>query len=140
MTQITRSKITSKLEYLQQIMAELAELQEIPAQVYRSNKRDQRAVERLLQIAIEAAIDIAQLIVIEQQLRKPREDYNVFVLLADKEIITATLAKQLQDANRFRNVLVHEYVVVDSHKVHQHLQSDLDDLSAFASIIASYIE
>lgn len=139
MTEPAISKITAKLEYLDQVLEELNELKELTQAEYLSKTSNQRAVERLMQLAIEAAIDISQLIIIERQLHEPQQDTGPFQLLAKADIVSSELADRLTDAHKFRNVLVHEYVRIDSSRVFDHLHHDLDDIHQFAQHIAQYL-
>jgi uncharacterized protein YutE (UPF0331/DUF86 family) len=94
--------------------------------------REERFVEHTLQIAIQAALDIASHIVSDEQLGEPRTNRELFRLLEAKVPLSAELATRLGRMAGFRNVLVHGYDTVDLAIVQDLLLYRLDDLLAFA--------
>lgn len=133
-------QIQSKLLFLRGRLEELERFRSLPRDQYNADRRNHFTVERLLQTAIEAAIDTARLIAIEEQLKRHDDaDRSVFELLADAATIPPDLAERLRQAHGFRNVLVHEYTRIDPEKVYEHLQTDLGDLEEFSRVIAAYL-
>lgn len=99
----------------------------------------QAQTERHLQVAIQAAIDIALHVLAEDTTETP-EDYGAaFVLLAQHDVIPAALAQQLRLAAGLRNLLVHGYADVDPQRIWAHLD-DLDDLVTFAQNVHAYLD
>lgn len=99
----------------------------------------QDLLDRRMQKAIEAAIDIA--IHLASQLRLPSQEKasDVFKILAQNKIIDKQLAQRLKGAVGFRNILVHEYTEVDYHLAYSDLNSKLKDLEDFAYQIKDFI-
>ena len=56
-------------------------------------------------------------------------------LVAKGFCLTNGLAERMVGMVRFRNILVHDYLEIDSLLVHTHLQAELDDFEQFAQII-----
>lgn len=96
----------------------------------------QATTERHLQVAIQAAIDVALHVLADETPETPEDYGSVFTLLASSERLPDELAQRLRSAAGLRNVLVHAYVEVDPELVWAHLD-DLDDLTAFAEHIAA---
>lgn len=101
----------------------------------RTDVREQRFVEHTLQIAIQAALDVASHVVSDERLGEPETNRELFALLARAGTIPADLSSSLQDMAGFRNVLVHGYQEVDLGVVEDVLRNHLDDLLAFAAAI-----
>lgn len=99
----------------------------------------QDLLDRRMQKAIEAAIDIA--IHLASQLRLPSQEKasDVFKILAQNKIIDKQLAQRLKGAVGFRNILVHEYTEVDYHLAYSDLGLKLKDLEDFAYQIKDFI-
>ena len=55
-------------------------------------------------------------------------------------ILPAEFAERISGIVRFRNVLVHEYLIVDSLKVQEALQEGLDDLKKFIVYITDFMQ
>lgn len=79
--------------------------------------RGLRAVKYSCVTAVEAAIDVAQHLCASEQWGSPTTNADAFTILARRGVIDAELATRLAGAVGFRNVLVHEYAVVDDRRV-----------------------
>lgn len=87
-------------------------------------------------VAIETCIDLGQHIVASESLRAPRDFADVFVSLNEGGFLDGKVVPPLQQAARFRNLLVHQYMKVDERRVVEVLRTRLDDLDAFRSSLA----
>jgi uncharacterized protein YutE (UPF0331/DUF86 family) len=99
----------------------------------------QAAVERHLQIAIQAVIDIALHVLADETAETPQDYGSAFVLLARAGRLDPALAERLRSAAGLRNVLVHAYVEIDPELVWAHLEQ-LDDLIAFVRHVVGGLE
>lgn len=100
-----------------------------------SDIRERRFVEHTLQIAIQAALDVASHIVSDGRLGEPQTNRDLFDLLARAGWITPAQAGPLKNMASFRNILVHGYEDVDLDIVRSVLKVHLDDLASFATSI-----
>lgn len=100
-----------------------------------SDIRERRFVEHTLQVAIQAALDVASHIVSDQRLGEPQTNRDLFDLLAKASWIDPAQADPLKNMAGFRNILVHGYADVDLGVVRSVLESHLDDLATFAVTI-----
>ena len=101
----------------------------------RQDIRQQRFVEHTLQIAIQAALDVASHLVSDARLGEPRTNRELFDLLARGSVISTQLAGTLKNMAGFRNILVHGYQDVDLAIVRDIVEHRLDDLLAFVGVI-----
>lgn len=97
--------------------------------------RERRFVERTLQLAIQAALDVASHVVSDRRLGEPRTNRELFDLLHRDGWIDERLTANLRNMAGFRNILVHGYDDVDLRIVHDVLDSHLDDLVAFVAAV-----
>jgi uncharacterized protein YutE (UPF0331/DUF86 family) len=93
--------------------------------------RERRFVEHTLQIAIQAALDVAGHIVSDERLGEPVTNKQLFDLLAANGWIGPDLATRLRRMSGFRNILVHGYASVDPLVVRDVLENHLGDLDDF---------
>lgn len=100
---------------------------------------EQAAVERFLQVAIQACIDVATHILASRAVPIPDEYAQAFLQLGDEGLLPQDLAERMASAARFRNVLVHAYTDVDAALVFAGL-GRLDDLEAFALHISRALD
>jgi uncharacterized protein YutE (UPF0331/DUF86 family) len=125
--------VAKKLAVIETSVRELRTLAR-PEEVAR-NVKEQRFVEHTLQIAIQAALDVASHVVSDERLGEPRTNRDLFTLLARHALLPADLADRLSRMAGFRNVLVHGYQDVDLAVVRDILVNRLDDLLAFVRTI-----
>lgn len=97
--------------------------------------KEQRFVEHTLQVAIQAALDVASHVVSDERLGEPQTNRDLFALLTRRGLLPAELADQLGRMAGFGNVLVHGYQDVDLAVIRDILVNRLDDLLAFVRAI-----
>lgn len=125
--------VAKKLALIETCVRELRSLAR-PAAM-REDVRERRFVEHTLQIAIQAALDVASHIVSDERLGEPDTNRALFDLMAGSGRLPAALASTLRDMAGFRNVIVHGYQDVDLRVVEDVLANHLDDLLAFVAAI-----
>ena len=94
---------------------------------------------RNLTLAIQAALDIAHHLCAAHDVM-PATAGDAFVQLARRGLIDHALADRLVRATGFRNVLVHEYVVVDWKIVMRVIRTDMRDLAEFGKAVVALLE
>jgi uncharacterized protein YutE (UPF0331/DUF86 family) len=97
--------------------------------------REERFVEHTLQIAIQAALDVASHVVSDERLGEPATNRQLFELLARAGWIDDDLATRLRDMAGFRNILVHGYAEVDTRIVRDVVENRLGDLLDFVAAL-----
>ncbi len=98
---------------------------------YLAERGLQLQVERSLQVAIQACIDIGSHLVAAWGLGPPDDYADVFVRLRLSAGLEGDLADRMVEATRQGNMLVHVYLRLDHTKIWEKL-SEVDDLRAFA--------
>ena len=95
--------------------------------------------ERYLQLAIQALLDISNHIVADMNLNLPADSKELFSLLAKHKVLPARLSARLAPMAGFRNILVHEYLEIDRHKVYRVLKDDLGDFDRFIKAVSKLL-
>jgi len=125
--------IAKKLALIETCVRELRTLAR-PEEIAR-DVREERFAEHTLQMAIQAALDVASHIVSDERLGEPRTNRELFDLLARRGWLDDDLATTMRRMVGFRNILVHGYDTVDVNIVRDVLEHRLDDLLAFVAAI-----
>jgi uncharacterized protein YutE (UPF0331/DUF86 family) len=125
--------IKKKLALVETCVADLRRLAR-PAELAH-DVREERFVEHTLQMAIQAALDVASHIVSDRRLGEPRTNRALFDLLERDGWLTASLGDTLRNMVGFRNVLVHGYDGVDLAVVRDVVEHRLDDLLSFVAAV-----
>ena len=92
--------------------------------------------ERYLQLAIQAVLDISNHIVADRNLSLPADNRELFELLVKEKVLSASLSRRLTPMAGFRNILVHEYLEIDRHRVYRALKRDLGDFESFIKAVS----
>ncbi len=101
---------------------------------------DKRAkAERFLQLAIEACIDIAELIVLKERLETPKTAGEAIIILGKKGILELGFAEEFSKSAGFRNILIHDYVEIDYEEVADKINNKLPDFEIFAKAVAKHL-
>jgi uncharacterized protein YutE (UPF0331/DUF86 family) len=105
----------------------------------RHDIRERRFIEHTLQIAIQAALDVASHVVSDERLGEPDTNRALFDLLANNGRLPPELAATMQAMAGFRNVVVHGYQSVNLDVVEDVVANRLDDLLAFVAAMRAAI-
>ncbi len=107
---------------------------------YSADEIARRATERLLQQAIDAAVDANTPLLRGIGRPVPEDYFRSFVALGAAGIIDEQLASDLAPAAGLRNRIVHEYDELDDEIVFRAAQAAPDQFSAYVVAIERYLE
>ncbi len=79
--------IAARLTLLNGYLRDLRSLQDVDPRTYQDNLLIRRTVERTLQLAAQAALDIGQHIIAREGFRTPDDNSDVFAVLSEERII-----------------------------------------------------
>jgi uncharacterized protein YutE (UPF0331/DUF86 family) len=125
--------VHKKLAFIETCVRELKTLAH-PDEV-RTDIREQRFEAHTLQIAIQAALDVAAHISSDERLGEPDTNRALFESLSQHGWIPAELLPTLRGMVGFRNILVHGYETVDPGVIEQVVRQNLNDLLAYVRAI-----
>ena len=125
--------VAKKLAVIETCVAELRRLAD--PEIIETDIREERFVEHTLQIAIQAAQDVASHVVSDERMGEPRTNRELFDLLARNGWLDESQAALLGNMVGFRNILVHGYGDVDLSIVRDVLENHLDELLQFAAVV-----
>lgn len=117
MSPIDAAIIRRKLGRLIAALEGLGPLAGLSLDEYRSRLYERKAAERLLQEAIEAALDINAHVIAELSGDVPEDSHQGFTRMAALGVLSTDLAHALAPSAGLRNRLVHEYDALDDAKV-----------------------
>lgn len=136
---LDRERVLVKIDQLEGYLRELHEITPGDFATYQKVEK-RRACERLLQVSVEAMIDVCQLLVVGLRLGIPSEEDDLFEKLEMAGIISPQLKETLKEMKGFRNILVHEYARIDDKSVYQVAKTKLGDFEAFKREILRYLQ
>jgi uncharacterized protein YutE (UPF0331/DUF86 family) len=124
-------EIKSKIAVVQERVRRLSIFTGLSFESYLKDLTTRDAAERNIEVAIQACIDIARIIIKLEGLREPEDNKGVFVVLAENDIISEDSLKFLIPMAGTRNVLVHGYDKIDDAIIFSVLKKRLSDFNAF---------
>lgn len=127
---------------LDRIAAELDGLDDIAARADEELRTDPHllaAAKYRLIVAIEAATDVADHVIAVEGLRTSDSFADSFRSLEESGWLAAALSTSLQDAARFRNLLVHQYARIDDGRVIEIVRTRTADLRRYRREMAGRI-
>jgi uncharacterized protein YutE (UPF0331/DUF86 family) len=127
---VDRERILAKIDELDGYIRDLQTIAPQDLTAYKQIEK-KRACERLLQIAVECVIDICNLLVSGLRLGLPAEEDDLFEKLAQAGFLSAHMKDTARRMKGFRNILVHEYGVVNDAIVYQSVTTELGDFAEF---------
>lgn len=132
--------ICAKLDNLVEYLQELQEYtHDLTLEAYRSDRRTRRAVERTIQLIVECATDINNMLIKSLGGKTPSDYFNSFIELAELAVIPMRLALDIGPSTGLRNVLVHEYVKVDDARVYRSIEKIFMYYPKFIELIDAYL-
>ena len=127
---IDHELVNRKLSQIVEYLTALAPLQRISYEDYLKQPLTRYAVERLLQLLVDTAVDINAHLTVELTGTPPQDYYDSFIKAAQAGVLSVPFALSLAKSTGLRNRLVHQYEAIDHSIVH----------SAIAEAIAQYTE
>jgi uncharacterized protein YutE (UPF0331/DUF86 family) len=128
-----------KLAELSEYVTQVSEYRDLTIERYRADWKTQRIVERTLQMAIEACLDVASHVLTDRGLRAPSTYAETFEVLVQAGLMSPDLGRVMIEMTGFRNVVVHEYTRVDAEVVIRILRERLEDFKRFESEALSWL-
>jgi uncharacterized protein YutE (UPF0331/DUF86 family) len=128
---VDRDLVRRKLTELSEYVGQVSEYRDVTVEQYRADWKTQRIVERTLQMAIEACVDIAGHMVADRGLRSPATYADTFEILVQSGLLSPDLGEAMVKMTGFRNVIVHDYAGIDVEVEIRVLHERLDDFRRF---------
>lgn len=133
-------KVYLRLEALKRYIGILKGLQNTTLDELTSDLVKRGAIERYLQLAIEACIDIAELIISDQRFSTPQSAKETIEILGREGILDTEFAREFSKASGFRNILIHDYLEIDDRELLKNLQINLSDFDHFIKSVLEFIK
>lgn len=138
-------KILFHLKLLKKYTELLKDISKVDFEEYIKNEILKGAIQRYLQVAIEACINIGNRIIsIEQtkgkNIKIPETYVDIFLMLNQLNIITNELSIRLSQMARFRNKLVHLYWEIDDNLVYKFLKENIKDFEEYICCVKKYLQ
>lgn len=141
MSQVDRDVVHRKLDRIIKCLQRIRKAADKTIDDYLSDSDLQFIMERQLELAIGAAVDLNIHILASVGQGTPPDAYTSFMELArHTQAIPAGLAQRLAPATGLRNRLAHDYDEIDHRLVYAGLQEALEVFPQYIAAIEAYLE
>ncbi len=139
-TDLNLQRVNEKTSFVLSNLENLKILQSIPEDEFLSDFRNIESAKHLLQVSIEAMIDIANHIIARKKLDRPESYGHSFKILNERGIITDINLENLMMMAKFRNRVVHIYNDLDPKEIYRILKQNLADFAFYLEEIRLYLK
>lgn len=139
MSPVDAAVIRRKLAHIVASLDALRPIGRLSGEEYRARFYEKKAAERLLQEAIEAALDINAHLISEMGSEVPEEYYGGFLKAGELGVIPSEMARSLAPSAGLRNRLVHEYETIDDAKVMVAIGTLLELYPRYVKAVEAYL-
>lgn len=134
------NRILTAIETIEESLGVLARKQRVDRTDYKTDSDTRDIVERRFVKMTEAAIDIAEEIVKHERSHPPASNPASMRQLGEMGVLSGSLAEEMAQGARFRNVLSHTYGNVINHDVVFNALQDLERYRSFVEAVRVYFE
>lgn len=133
-------RILAAVETIEESLGILAQKQAISREDYKADSDTRDIVERRFVKMTESAIDIAEALVKHERGVQPESNPAAMRTLEDLDVLSASLAEEMAQSARFRNVLSHTYGHIINHDVVYNALQDLDRYRRFVQAVRDHLD
>lgn len=137
---VDKDVIMERLAKIDESIRLLQDVHKVDIQEFKKSPKEYMYVERCLQVAIEACLDIGAHLISSLNLRKYDDYKDIFIILSEAGVLPEDFAKELILMVGFRNILVHEYMKINLDEVYKNAVIRITDFKKFAEYINKFLE
>jgi len=128
-------KAKQKISYIRDNLNKLMQLKGLSKEDFLGDFRNVDSAKYLLQISIEAMLDISNHIIARNRWGKPETNKDCFEILSKHGVIQEKYVNTYFVMSKFRNRIVHMYFDVDNEVIYETVQNNLNDIEKFIEMI-----
>ena len=115
--------VNERLSEMRENILLLQELSSISLDEFCKDPKIFKLAERCLEVSIQCILDICHHIIVDNDWPRPRDNKEVFRIVASKGIIPEDFAGKIEPMAGLRNILAHEYLKIDPKILHNNLEN-----------------
>lgn len=131
MSPLDAQLIHRKAKLIEEDLQKLIPYQKTGEETYLKNEAAQLAVERLMERIIGRLIDINYHVLKEKFSTLPIDYFDSFLALSKKGVVSYDLARTVAKSVGLRNILAHEYDIIDPAKVYDAIGDALTQIPQY---------
>lgn len=136
---IDRRLVRAKLDAIVLYLERLGPLAGLTFEAFAGDYRNFNAAERNVQLAVDAAVDVNNHLLLENSRPAPPDYYSSFLALATLRVMPRPKAEALARTTGLRNRIVHEYEAVDLMIVHGGLREFIRQYRGYCGAVRRFV-
>ncbi|MBN2151971.1 MAG: DUF86 domain-containing protein [Candidatus Lokiarchaeota archaeon] len=137
---VDKTWILEKFTSAKPFLAVLAELMAQDERDFSKDIKSRLQAERVFEILCQVILDVCSHVVARSEKAPPSTYSDCVRLLADLGVISEERLSDLIPLIRMRNLIVHQYGIIDPGKVHASLQELSRDIARFREDVLSWLD
>lgn len=134
-----KNKIDQKLLFMDICLNKLKKLRAFDKEIFIEDFTKVDSAKYLLQVSIEAMLDISSHLIARNRWGKPKDNKEHFQMLSDNGIIDKNDVSIYFNMAKFRNRIVHMYFDISDDMIYDIVQNNINDFERFIGNIARVI-
>ncbi len=134
-TEIIREKLIKLLSHLE----ELDNLSHYSFEEYQKNIMIRYSTERLIQLMVDLALDINNILLSSLGKQPASDYYNSFIDLIELEVLDEDFAYSIAPTTGIRNRLIHEYEKIDNRIIYENISKFISTYKKYTAKINKFI-
>ncbi len=134
---VDKQVILQKVNILEDNLTKMEFLAGLPENDFLDKFFYVESAKHLLQVSVEAMLDITNHIIARERYRSPKTYAEAFLVLVEQDILPKEKKANFIQMARFRNRVVHLYHELDDKEIYRILQENLNDFRVFIGAIVS---
>ena len=133
---VDRGLLADRIAAVRDATARIRAVLPTSVEAFRADRTAREVVVLNLLVAIGACLDLASHWLADEGWDVPATYGDIFTALAEHDVISSGIARNLAAASGLRNLIAHQYAVLDWARVHAVAESELGHLEAFCAALA----
>jgi len=131
--------VMEKLHIMRKYIDELEAVGQLSYEEYQNDSLKRYAIERLIQLIVDLAVDINNLILAHLKQPASRDYFNSFIELGEADVLPVEFAVSMAPCTGMRNRLVHQYESIDSEIIYRSIPKTIDNFGKYMKYIDQYV-
>jgi uncharacterized protein YutE (UPF0331/DUF86 family) len=136
---VDKTVLADKVAAVRDAVARIRSVLPASEALFQQDRTAREVVALNLFVGIQTCVDLASHWLADEGWDVPGTYGEIFTALADHQVIDRDLASRLAGASGLRNLIAHQYGIVDWRRIYAVAASELEDLVAFCAALAAKV-
>jgi uncharacterized protein YutE (UPF0331/DUF86 family) len=134
---VDRALVAAKVVAVRDAVARVRAVLPPEVESFQADRTAREVVVLNLFVALQECLSLATHWLADEGWSVPENYRDVFLSMGDRDVVPRDLAARLAAASGFRNLVAHQYGVLDWRRVHEIASLHVDDLLVFCEALAA---